>query len=75
MNDSKDVVLPHMPIEFSAVIDAKLIAASDRQPIVRANPAHHVAVSRYPQATADDVLSAITSARRAADTRIWSSKS
>jgi betaine-aldehyde dehydrogenase len=75
MNANERFMLPQTPIEFSAVINGELIAASDRQPLVRSNPAHHVAVSRYPLATPDDVSRAITGARQAADARIWSSKS
>jgi len=46
MNANERFMLPQTPIEFSAVINGELIAASDRQPLVRSNPAHHVAVLR-----------------------------
>jgi betaine-aldehyde dehydrogenase len=70
-----DIRLPQKPTEFAALIDGEAIAAAARATIERSNPAHNVPVSRYPQATLADVARAVASARRAADSRIWSGMS
>src|SRR5918995_4062932 len=69
------VQLPATPTDFAAVVGDELIEAENREPIIRENPAHGVAVSRYPRATAEDVERAIRAARDAADRRVWSGMS
>lgn len=69
------LALPAKPNIFSALIDGKLIAAGDRERIVRENPAHLAPVSEYPRATKEDAVAAVQAARKAADQRIWASLS
>ncbi|KAA0970164.1 aldehyde dehydrogenase family protein [Aureimonas fodinaquatilis] len=65
------LTLPATPRPFSLLIDGKLIPVSEREPIVRENPAHCKPVSLYPRATVADAHAAIDAARRAADSRVW----
>ncbi|SFZ80712.1 Acyl-CoA reductase [Devosia enhydra] len=69
------LALPETPRGFSALIDGRFIAASEREAITRENPAHRRPVSLYPKATREDAQAALTAARRAADQRVWSSLS
>jgi acyl-CoA reductase-like NAD-dependent aldehyde dehydrogenase len=73
--NNEDASSPHPPTQprdFSSLIAGELIGARERETILRESPAHRVPVSRYPQATAMDVDSAIGAARKAADTGRWS---
>ena len=72
---NRPVSLPRVPEAFSAVIGGKLIAPSERENLIRENPAHGVPVSLYPRATAEDVQAAIMAARTAADRNVWSGMS
>lgn len=67
--------LPVTPREYSSLISGEMIRVQDREPIVRASPAHGVPVSRYPKATPQDVERAIQAARAAADAGVWSAMS
>ncbi len=71
----RPVSLPSTPENFSAVIGGRLVAPSEREELVRDNPAHELPVSRYPRATAEDVRLAAEAARAAADRRVWSGMS
>jgi betaine-aldehyde dehydrogenase len=64
--------LPAVPLEFSSLVNGRFIPASSREMLVRENPAHCAVVSHYPRATAADVHEAVTAARAAADSRVWS---
>lgn len=66
-------LLPETPRDYSALIGGELIAARDRENIVRESPAHGVKVSRYPKATPQDVKRAIDAARAASDNGTWAS--
>ena len=69
------VKLPGTPIELPAIIGGKLVETKSREAIERRNPAHDVAVSRYPRATAADVDAAVAAAAAAAEKRVWSGMS
>ena len=74
VND-RPVSLPSAPENFPAVIGGRLVAPSEREELIRDNPAHEVPVSRYPRATAEDVVAAVGAARAAADRHVWSGMS
>jgi acyl-CoA reductase-like NAD-dependent aldehyde dehydrogenase len=69
------VKLPGTPTEFPAIVGSTLVETKSREAIERRNPAHDVAVSRYPRATAADVDVAVAAAAAAAEKRVWSGMS
>ena len=68
------IALPAQPFDFEALIGEARIAPG-AEAILRENPAHHVTVSRYPKRGIAGARDAVAAARRAADTRVWSSLS
>jgi betaine-aldehyde dehydrogenase len=63
--------LPSSPMEFSNLIDGRLVPPS-ADALTRENPAHARIVSRYARASPQDVDTAVKAAQAAHHSRVWS---
>ena len=66
------LALPASPREMGFFLDGGFVSAGEREVFERNSPAHDIPVSRIPKCTQADVDMAVSSARKAFESRIWS---